>query len=173
MSGVARYAANLIDHSIVEQDCCVYCGNRKIFPKVFRNGATKHLDHFIPLEIIIRAKRNYPRMQLHNFLLPCCRTCNGYLGQLFFDTFQDKLDYMNDRKRRLLESDWLSAPPDWRQRRWEISDNPQYHQLLSIQAPASLTSIIKLSSTRGYIILCPQTRNGYWEISERVLDLAA
>jgi hypothetical protein len=165
MTANARNQATVIDHEIVEQDCCVYCGCRSISPRFYRNGSTRHLDHFIPIEIVMRARSYYPRMRIHNFLLPCCLPCNLFLGQLFFARFQDKFEYLQDllRSRRNLV--------------WNVTDNPQCARLRSVRASTALLAIVRPigdCAVAGYTILCPQKLNDVWIVGqecERVLCL--
>src|SRR5262249_52442477 len=88
-----RRRATAQDHICVLQDRCVYCGTSDIRLRYFRSGRTAYLDHFVPVEIVIRA-REVPSLRLPNFLLPCCPTCNNLAGQYLFSSFLDKFDFV-------------------------------------------------------------------------------
>jgi hypothetical protein len=195
-SNAVRSQATLVDHTLVMQDWCVYCGNRGITPRLFTSGHTTHLDHFIPVSIIALARKWHPEARFNNFLLPCCLFCNVYLGQLVFSCFKDKFDFIRSRRQELRR---LSAipnnpqdrdrpaersgrakfdrpgPSDWLQNSWDIAHNPQLEQLQSIQRPSAMASIISADLTKpGYVIVCPQRRGGRWiggEECERILCL--
>src|SRR6516165_9882793 len=86
-----RREATVLDTVIFDQAICIYCG----FPVKWHYtaaGDTRHLDHFIPVEIIVRARQHWPQQKFDNWLLPCCPTCNNILNAAYFSTFCDRGD---------------------------------------------------------------------------------
>jgi hypothetical protein len=156
-----RRAATLIDHRVIKQPCCVYCGNAGISPRLYPSGDTRHLDHFMPIEIVARARHYNASARIMNWVLPCCLKCNLHLGQLFFSTFADKFDYLRERKARLLSIDCLGAPLQW-QRPWTMPNNPASARLASIKAPAAIGSMIGPIEAPGYVIICPRKGETHW-----------
>ena len=156
-----RKKETLIDHTMVEQDRCVYCG-ALVVPRRNASGTTHNLDHFIPIDIIIIARASAPSERIANYLLPCCPRCNSAFGECFFANFIEKFDY---GKRR------TSAHSN----RWLLSHNYQFDELVNIRAPTSLLSMIRpseeLQSLGKYNILVPQKRNGRWERVEKALAI--
>jgi hypothetical protein len=160
-----RRRATAQDHVCVLQDRCVYCGTSDIRPRYFSSGRTAYLDHFVPVEIVIRAREMPSLVRLRNFLLPCCPICNNLAGQYLFSSFCDKFDFLRWK---------LSARS---RSTWSFSDNSKADFLKCISAAPELLSNIKtrdeLDSENGYTILCPQRlRSRGWDASqnaERVL----
>jgi hypothetical protein len=113
-----------VGYALIEQRQCVYCGNYQIKP-FWRtsSGLARNLDHFIPLDILLKA---WPTI-IPNFLLPCCPRCNSHLhGQLFL-TFVDKFHYIR-----------MELQPQW-----SLTDNPAYPQLINIEVPDELITMIR------------------------------
>jgi hypothetical protein len=160
-----RRRATAQDHICVLQDRCVYCGTSDIRPRRFASGRTTYLDHFVPVEIVIRARELPAFLRLQNFLLPSCPICNNLAGQYLFFSFRDKFDFVRWK---------LSARSA---NLWRFSDNAQADLLQRISAAPKLFPFIKmrdeLDADNGYTILCPQRlRSGGWDASqnaERVL----
>jgi hypothetical protein len=160
-----RRRATAQDHVCVLQEPCVYCGTSDIRPRYFPSGRTGYLDHFVPVEILIRAREVPSLLRMENFLLPCCPICNNLAGQYFFASFFDKFDFV--RWKLSLRTANL----------WRFSDNPKADFLQRISAAPELLSNIKtrdeLDSENGYTVVCPQQlRSGGWNASqnaERVL----
>lgn len=74
--------------SLINSPFCVYCGQK----------ATT-FDHFIPLRKLLEEDRN--------FTLPACQPCNSTAGGHFFETFDDKANFvLTHRMKR-------SAPINW------------------------------------------------------------
>jgi hypothetical protein len=165
----------VLDHALIEQPLCVYCGTDEILPRLYASGNTRNLDHFVPIQIVMRAREYYRKQatggceeyRIQNHLLPCCRRCNTELGQLFFNSFEEKSSYM----RAMIPPAAGSAPPAWRERPWSLTDNPAHVRLASVRASAALTSLIKpLSQIRWasdhYVIICPQFCAGIWNTGQ-------
>jgi hypothetical protein len=123
MSKLMRLQLTRIGYALIQQHQCVYCGNCQIRPFWCRSsGRTVNLDHFIPLNILIKA---WPTI-IPNFLLPSCACCNNRLNYQLFATFVDKFHYIRTELQ----------PP------WSLSDNPAYGQLINIEVPDELISMI-------------------------------
>jgi hypothetical protein len=136
-----RKEATVLDHVIFDQETCIYC-SAAIDWRFGRTGRTGHLDHFIPIEIIARARRGWPRQRFGNWLLPCCPTCNNLLGQYLFSTLRDRVDFVQWRLGRSVRG--LCAQ----------------HPLASLPAPEALQSIIRPMTEfrygRDYIVVTPR-----------------
>jgi hypothetical protein len=160
-----RRLATAQDHVCVLQDRCVYCGTSDVRPRYFPSGRTAYLDHFVPVEILIRAREVPSLVRLHNFLLPSCPICNNLAGQYLFSSFFDKFDFV--QWKLSVRSAYL----------WRFSDNPKADFLRRTSVTPELFSITKMRSEldadNGYTILCPQRlRSWGWDASqnaERVL----
>jgi hypothetical protein len=165
----------VLDHMLIEQPLCVYCGTDEILPRLYASGNTRNLDHFVPIQIVMRAREYYRKQatggneeyRIQNYLLPCCRRCNSKLGQLFFDTFDDKFSYI----RAMTPTVVGSAPPAWGERRWNLTDNPAHGHLASVRASVALTSLInplaEISwASDHYVIICPQFCAGIWNTGQ-------
>jgi hypothetical protein len=74
---------------------CLYCGER-INPFVFPSGHTRHLDHFIPVHLLVSLSRWYPDITIENVLVPSCRQCNGVLNGFVFLSLNDRMQYIAD-----------------------------------------------------------------------------
>jgi hypothetical protein len=90
MNTADRNAASLIAHDLIPGEQCLYC-HTVVRPKISRNGATRHLDHFIPLSILSKARTHKP---FSNWLIPCCPSCNNLANGYGFLTFTDKHDFL-------------------------------------------------------------------------------
>lgn len=88
-----RAAATRLDHYAILHPQCVYCGDA-VMSRMRGSGETRHYDHFIPIEIIIRAREAYPLQRFPNCLLPCCRRCNGFAGSFYFSILSKKFNYL-------------------------------------------------------------------------------
>jgi hypothetical protein len=165
----------VLDHVLIDQSQCVYCGADEICPRLYASGNTRNLDHFVAIKIVMLAREYYRKraafrseeFQIHNYLLPCCRPCNINLGQLFFTSFEEKFNY----RRAVIRTTVGTAPPAWRKRCWSLADNPRHVQLASVRAPAALISLIKpLAETcwasEKYTIICPQLCEGVWKAGQ-------
>jgi hypothetical protein len=160
-----RRRATAQDHIWVLRERCVYCGTKDVRPRYFASGRTAYLDHFVPVEIVIRAREVPWLLRLQNFLLPCCPICNNLAGQYLFSSFCEKFDFVQWK---------LSVRAACL---WSPFDNPQADFLQRIAVAPQLFSVIKiwneLDADNGYTILCPQRlRSGGWDASqntERVL----
>src|SRR5271166_4224470 len=122
---------------MIEGALCVYCG-ATVNPRMTASGWTRNLDHFIPVEIIIRAREAFPRRRFPNWLLPCCPVCNNLVGQLFFAAFREKFAFLQ-----------------WKLGRQHASC-PQTLRALAV--PAALADIVRpMAEYRAgdYLILAP------------------
>jgi hypothetical protein len=164
-----------LDHVLIEQPQCVYCGIYEIAPRLDASGNTRNLDHFVPIKIVMLAREYYrkqaafrsEKFQIQNYLLPCCRSCNINLGQLFFSSFEKKFNYMQS----VIGSSAGTAPLAWRKQRWNFADNPAHVHLASVRAPAALTSLIKPMAdiswaSENYIIICPRFCESVWKTGQ-------
>lgn len=75
---------------------CLFCGTL-INPRVYSNGRTRHVDHYIPLCIIALISRFRPDLYIPNVLLPCCIRCNNFASSYLFWSVNDKRDYVQSR----------------------------------------------------------------------------
>jgi hypothetical protein len=155
-----RAAATQIDHTTVILPHCVYCA-QSVAPQLRRNGETRHFDHFIPAEIIIRARAAHPRQRFANWLLPCCLQCNVFANAYFFPTFAGKFDYLQWK----LGHCTVQCPP----------------QIRALAVPKALAAIVRpMAEYRDgdYPISAPaRLENGDWsiaqELAERVLQCSS
>jgi len=157
-----RKKETLIGHTLVEQDCCVYCG-ALVNPHLNRrSGSYRNLDHFIPIDIMIILRVDTSSTTIPNFLLPCCPRCNSTLGECFFPSLVEKFDYARGRVAL-------------RRGQWRLDDNPQFQRLLNIRAPENLLSMIRpieeVHPRDRYSVLAPEQRNGRWERVEKALSI--
>jgi hypothetical protein len=146
-----RCAATALQHVVIERNACVYCGDHSIKPVRQSNGNTRHLDHFVPVHVIAKARELHPTRQFPNWLLPCCPHCNVSLGRYYFETFTDKFEFICDRRGSV--------------RQWPNE------QLRAIEAPDQLRAIIKpmnFFQSHDYIIQCPfRSAKGVWITDQR------
>jgi hypothetical protein len=147
-----RDAATRLDHALVEGDRCTYCGD-PVAPRLSRTGATRHLDHFIPLDIIARAREAWPNERFDNWLVPCCIRCNTLAGVCYFSTLADKASYV-------------------RWRRGELASAP----VPVLRVPDALQALIRpMTEYRigDYLILAPaQLPNGAFTRSQDIAEKA-
>jgi hypothetical protein len=152
-----RDAATRLDHGMIEGALCVYCG-ATVNPRMTASGWTRNLDHFIPVEIIIRAREAFPRRRFPNWLLPCCRVCNNLVGQLFFIEFHGKFDFMQWKLDRQHASPCRTTGQAC----------PQTLRALAV--PAALADIVRpMAEYRAgdYLILAPvRLESGDWSIAQ-------
>jgi hypothetical protein len=157
-----RRAATRVLHAVVEQGVCVYCG-APVSPSFSAStGKTRHLDHFIPVRQLAIARRWYPAARITNYLLPCCRRCNGsIIGDCLFGSFVDKFDYARWKMAG-------SGRPDW-----SLADNPEARFLATLEASAEFRSLINnfdVAGITGRLIKCPErVPDGTWRERKRVL----
>jgi hypothetical protein len=156
LDNARRIAATRLDHAIVaaERTHCVYCGTATI-PRLYRSGRTRHLDHFVPVEIVIRARAVYPRRRFPNWLLPCCQRCNNLAGQYFFTIFESKFSYLQ----------------------WKLGSSIVIEpSLAALRLPEALTAIVRPIAeyrTGDYLILAPvRLDSGDWSIAQELAEKA-
>jgi hypothetical protein len=154
---------SLIDHVILDQATCVYCG-AAVDWCCGVTGRTRHLDHFIPVYIMARARQSWPQREFFNWLLPCCPTCNNQLNAHYFATFRDRYDFVHWR----LEQHNAAAAP----RRI-----PRDHPLASLHVPEALQAIVRpmteYRSGRDFIILAPaRLASGDWSTEQSLAERA-
>jgi hypothetical protein len=151
-----RLQATAQDHIYIDQPRCVYCGADSIRPLFQPSGRTRHLDHFIPVEIVIRVRQRSPLSRIPNWLLPCCPRCNNIAGQYLFSSFGDKFNFVQSRLRH--------------QALWRLTDNPRQDQLKTVRVSKEVLDAIKpMDQFRrvDYIILLPhRLTNGLWDASQ-------
>jgi hypothetical protein len=124
MSKLMRQHLTRNGYALIEQRRCVYCGNHQIKPFWCRSsGRTVNLDHFIPLIVLIKA---WPTI-IPNFLLRSCSRCNNRLNYQLFATFVDKFHYIR-----------MKLQPQW-----SLTDNPAFPQLINIEIPDELITMIR------------------------------
>jgi hypothetical protein len=158
-----RQRATRIDHTVITQRVCVYCGG-PVAPHRDPNGKTYNLDHFIPVRELEIARRRHPLLHLPNWLLPCCSTCNLIAQGYVFATFQTKFDFVQSRQRS--------------KAKWQIPDNPLAAELSELTVNLDFRSIIvpldeNLSERRA--IYCPE-RDFYdnlWRITQKMIPLCS
>jgi|SRR6516225_8261112 hypothetical protein len=124
-------------------------------------GRHGHLDHFIPVEIIVRARQHWPQQKFDNWLLPCCPTCNNILNAAYFSTFCDRGDFVQ-----------------WKLRQRGVAiKSPASRELASLRVPESLQSLIRPITeyryARDYIVLAPvRLASGDWSTDQRLAERA-
>jgi hypothetical protein len=152
-----RCAATMLRHVVIDHAGCVYCGDVSIEPLLTGDGNTRHLDHFVPVHIIAKARQLHPKWRFPNWLLPCCPRCNVLLGRYYFDTFTDKFEFLLARLKNM-------------------EQRPR-EQLRSIEAPEELRTIIRsmeFFQSDDYIIQRPfRSAKGAWIADQRAEQFLA
>jgi hypothetical protein len=155
-----RREATVLDTVIFDQAVCVYCGSPVKWCYTAA-GDTRHLDHFVPVEIIVRARQHWPQQKFANWLLPCCPTCNNILNVTYFATLCDRADFVR-----------------WKLRlRGTAIRSPETSELASLNVPKELQSLVRPMSEFRYgrddIILAPvRLANGDWSTDQRLAERA-
>jgi hypothetical protein len=150
-----RAAATRLDHTALPSPQCVYCGTA-VAPRLWRSGETRHYDHFIPVEMIIRAREAYPRKRFANRLLPCCRRCNNFAGSYFFPTFARKFDFLQ-----------------WKLGHCTVQFPPQMQALAVPRALAAIVRPMAEYQDGDYLISAPvRLDNGDWSIAQEHCERA-
>jgi hypothetical protein len=138
-------------HMLLPGERCIYC-EQAIDPKLFPNGKTRHLDHFIPAILLIVLKTYHPALPITSYLLPCCSRCNNIANDYVFSSVADKHDYIRCRLRLSPRNIGLAlAMPDI---------------LLSLIRPIEV-----LRAGRDWIVRCPQRIGSAWRLDEKVVSL--